>query len=30
VNTIRHEESTDARNKTAQEHYRQKMRMFLG
>ncbi len=30
VNTIRHEESTDARNKTAQEHYRGKMTMFLG
>jgi hypothetical protein len=30
VNTIRHEECTDARNKTAQEHYGRKMTMFLG
>jgi len=30
VNTIRHEESTDARNKTTQEHYGWKMTMFLG
>jgi hypothetical protein len=30
VNTIRHEEFTDARNKTAQEHYERKMMMFLG
>jgi hypothetical protein len=30
VNTIRHEESTDARNKTVQEHDGRKMTMFLG
>jgi hypothetical protein len=30
VNTIRHEESTDARNKTVQKHYGRKMTMFLG
>jgi translation initiation factor 1 (eIF-1/SUI1) len=30
VNTIRHEESTNARNKTSQEHYGRKMTMFLG
>jgi hypothetical protein len=30
VNTIRHEESTEARNKTVQEHYGRKMTMFLG
>jgi hypothetical protein len=30
VCTIRHEEFTHARNKTAQEHYGQKMTMFLG
>jgi hypothetical protein len=30
VNTIRHEECIDARNKTAQEHYGRKMTMFLG
>jgi hypothetical protein len=30
VNTIRHEEFTDARNKTPQEHYGRKMTMFLG
>jgi hypothetical protein len=29
VNTIRHEKSTNARNKTAQEHYGWKMTMFL-
>jgi hypothetical protein len=29
VNTIRHKESTEARNKTAQEHYGRKMTMFL-
>jgi hypothetical protein len=30
VNTIRHEESTHAQNKTAQEHCGRKMTMFLG
>jgi hypothetical protein len=30
VNTIRHEESTEARNKTVQEYYGCKMTMFLG
>jgi hypothetical protein len=30
VNTIRHEESTEAQNKAAQEHYGRKMTMFLG
>jgi hypothetical protein len=30
VNRIRHEESTEARNKTVQEHYGRKMTMVLG
>jgi hypothetical protein len=30
VNTMRHEESTEAQNETAQEHYGRKMTMFLG